>query len=59
VTHPAGSVGFHLNGYGYGKKLNAPAAPKLAGDGTRLEYRRGDLTEWYVNGREGLEQGFT
>ncbi|MGA2048217.1 MAG: FG-GAP repeat protein, partial [Terracidiphilus sp.] len=58
-THPDGSVGFHLSGYGYGKKLNTPTAPKLAGDGTRLEYRRGNFTEWYVNSRKGLEQGFT
>ena len=34
-------------------------APTLHADGTRLEYRRGDLTKWYVNGRQGLEQGFT
>jgi hypothetical protein len=59
LKHPDGSVGFHLNGYGHGEKLLTPAAPKLAGDGTRLEYRRGDFTEWYVNGRQGLEQGFT
>ncbi|MGA2047009.1 MAG: FG-GAP repeat protein [Terracidiphilus sp.] len=59
LTHPDGSVGFHLSGYGYGDKLNTPAAPKLAADGTRLEYRRGDFTEWYVNGPHGLEQGFT
>jgi len=25
----------------------------------RLEYRRRGLTEWFVNGREGLEHGFT
>ena len=25
----------------------------------RIEYRRGALTEWYVNGPLGLEQGFT
>ena len=25
----------------------------------RVEYRRGALTEWYVNGPAGLEQGFT
>jgi len=59
LTHPQGSVGFHLSGYGYGDKLKTPTAPKLAGDGSRLEYRRGDFTEWYVNGRQGLEQGFT
>ncbi len=27
--------------------------------GSRVEYRRGDLTEWYVNDERGLEQGFT
>lgn len=59
LTHPEGSVGFHLAGYGYGDVLKAPAAPTLAGDGTRFEYRRGGLTEWYVNGKAGLEQGFT
>ena len=31
----------------------------LIGTGNRVEYRRGDLTEWYVNGSQGLEQGFT
>jgi len=25
----------------------------------RIEYRRGDVIEWYVNGPLGLEQGFT
>jgi hypothetical protein len=50
ISHPEGSVAFHLEGY-------APAAPVVSG--TRLEYRRGNLTEWYVNGPSGLEQGFT
>jgi len=59
LKHPLGSVGFHLAGYGYGDALQSPVAPTLHADGTRLEYRRGDLTEWYVNGRQGLEQGFT
>jgi hypothetical protein len=59
LKHPLGSVGFHLAGYGYGKALQTPTAPKLSIDGARLEYGRGNLTEWYVNGRQGLEQGFT
>ena len=28
-------------------------------DGNRLEYRRGEVTEWYINDERGLEQGFT
>ncbi|MBF0244790.1 MAG: hypothetical protein HQL31_05910, partial [Planctomycetes bacterium] len=27
-------------------------------DSERLEYRRGDVVEWYINTPEGLEQGF-
>jgi hypothetical protein len=33
------------------------AAPQAKGN--RVEYERGPLTEWYVNGPLGLEQGFT
>ena len=33
--------------------------PQLVASGDRAEYRRGALTEWYVNAPEGLEQGFT
>ncbi|MDQ2737398.1 MAG: FG-GAP repeat protein [Actinomycetota bacterium] len=33
------------------------AQPIIAG--SRVEYRRDGLTEWYVNGPHGLEQGFT
>lgn len=51
--------GIALAGYGYGEKLHIvrKAAPKA--DGNRLEYSREGLTEWYVNGPFGLEQGFT
>ena len=45
--------------YGYGDALypvNA-AAPHISAN--RVEYRRGNLTEWYANGPLGLEQGFT
>ncbi len=33
------------------------AQPMVAAN--RIEYRRGTLTEWYVNDERGLEQGFT
>ncbi|WP_437620250.1 FG-GAP repeat protein [Sorangium sp. So ce1151] len=46
-------------GYGCDSALDPvqAAAPTIA-EG-RIEYRRGDLVEWYVNGPLGLEQGFT
>jgi hypothetical protein len=48
-----------LHSYGYGNTLKpvGAAAPRV--DRNRVEYRRGPLTEWYVNGPLGLEQGFT
>jgi hypothetical protein len=51
--------GMTLRGYGYGRRLRkvSPTAPE--GALNRVEYRRGTLTEWYVNGPLGLEQGFT
>jgi uncharacterized repeat protein (TIGR01451 family) len=58
LSHPNGSVTFQLTGYGHGE-LRKPAAATLVGTSGRLEYRRGDITEWYENRPEGLEQGFT
>jgi hypothetical protein len=59
LGRPDGSVNFHLTGYGYGDRTQKPAPARLSASGNRLEYQRGDLTEWYVNDSEGLEQGFT
>jgi len=59
LRHPDGSVSLHLTGYGYGDRLRKPARATVAANGNRVEYQRGDLTEWYVNGSQGLEQGFT
>src|SRR5688572_22515183 len=37
-----------------------PAEPAVpTAHGRHVEYRRGSLTEWYVNDLRGLEQGFT
>ena len=37
----------------------SPASPaKPSGEDNRVTYRRGALTEWYVNEPTGLEQGF-
>src|SRR5271157_107231 len=48
-----------LGGYGYGDRLEKvhDAAPQSRAN--RVEYQRGPLVEWYVNGPAGLEQGFT
>ncbi|QQS46325.1 MAG: DUF11 domain-containing protein [Acidobacteriota bacterium] len=48
-----------LRGVGYGERLEPVAEAELHRSGRRIEYRRGGLTEWYVNDRQGLEQGFT
>src|SRR5207245_1590914 len=54
-----GSWGLRLEAYGAEKELRAVAGVKPQADENRVEYRRGALTEWYVNGPAGLEQGFT
>ncbi|MCX5772977.1 MAG: integrin alpha, partial [Candidatus Hydrogenedentes bacterium] len=38
---------------------DAPPVDELRPNGNRIEYRRGDVVEWYVNADKGLEQGFT
>jgi hypothetical protein len=48
-----------LAGYGYGANLQTPKESAPTSDANRVEYRRTGLTEWYVNGPRGLEQGFT
>ena len=53
--------GFEFQGWGYGdhpaNKNKAGIAPRA--NANRVEYPRGALTEWYVNGPLGIEQGFT
>jgi hypothetical protein len=51
--------GLALHGYGYGDALRTANAVSPNSNTNRVEYRRGDVTEWYVNGPLGLEQGFT
>jgi hypothetical protein len=48
-----------LRGYGYGDRLEQMREATPVSQGNRVEYRRGPLVEWYVNGPAGLEQGFT
>jgi hypothetical protein len=53
--------GLAFEGYGRGRwtdsASSAAATPQASAN--RVEYRRGDLTEWYVNGPLGIEQGFS
>ena len=51
--------GMDLRAYGYGDRLRNAPRTSPGGAANRVEYRRGALTEWYVNGPKGLEQGFT
>jgi hypothetical protein len=48
-----------LRGYGCGDRLEAVRETAPQSQGNLVEYRRGPLVEWYVNGPVGLEQGFT
>ena len=56
---PATTSGSRWSAAGYGSAL-APVANALPlASANRVEYVRGSLTEWYVNGPIGVEQGFT
>lgn len=61
VAVRSGQAQFHMQprGYGYEQtlKIFEPVVPQAFAN--RVEYRRGQFTEWYVNGPMGLEQGFT
>ena len=59
VRHGNARWGLALRGYGYGNTLPSVKAVAPQSLRNRVEYRRGVLTEWYVNGPGGLEQGFT
>jgi len=48
-----------LTRWGYGDALEAVPKPTLMALDNRIEYQRKTLTEWYLNGPLGLEQGFT
>ncbi|MBL8152763.1 MAG: hypothetical protein JNM70_01165 [Anaerolineae bacterium] len=59
--HPLGASPWtmQLLGYGADAAPEAPVPAERVVSGNRIEYRRGQMTEWYVNGPLGLEQGFT
>jgi len=60
---PAGeaawSLGLRLTSFGHeGRVQPVVGPPVMTVNGKQLEYRHAGLTEWYVNGERGLEQGF-
>ncbi len=48
-----------LRSSGYGERVVPVERAEVAAKGSRVEYRRGSLVEWYVNEQRGVEQGFT
>ena len=59
VSSGSARWGLALRGYGYRRALHSVARVVPRAAKNRVEYRRGAMTEWYVNGPMGLEQGFT
>ena len=52
-------LGLTLGSFGRREGMVQVSPTEPAVRGRRVEFRRGDLTEWYVNEPRGLEQGFT
>ncbi len=52
------STALCLTGFGYGDRLRTPTPATPEASGTRVDYRRDGIDEWYKNGTRGLEQGF-
>ena len=53
------TLSLELDSWGRPGALVPVEAAEPVARGRRVEYRRGALTEWYVNSERGLEQGFT
>jgi hypothetical protein len=52
-------VALSLRAAGYGRSLRALGQVSPSASANHVLYARGALSEWYVNGPLGLEQGFT
>jgi uncharacterized repeat protein (TIGR01451 family) len=48
-----------LRAFGRGARTRSAPSAEIPTDAGRLEYRRGSLTEWYVQVGPAIEQGFT
>ncbi len=51
-------LGLSLSSWGYGTSLTSVGAVAPSALANRVSYSRGALSEWYVNGAAGVEQGF-
>jgi hypothetical protein len=56
---PGWDRGMTLRRFDYKGAMRTGEKAERVADGNRMEYRRGDLVEWYINDGRGLEQGFT
>ena len=56
---PAWQLGLQLTAWGAADDLQQVNFATATAEDNRIEFRRGPLTEWYVNTAMGLEQGFT
>ncbi len=59
VRHGGSRWAMTLLGWGYGDAIAKLDAATPQASSNRVEYRHDSLTEWYVNGPIGIEQGFT
>jgi FG-GAP repeat len=59
VAASSGRLGLGLRAIGYGQALGSLSAVAPTADANRVVYARPGVSEWYVNGPVGLEQGFS
>jgi hypothetical protein len=59
VRSGQGLLRLTLSAWGYGDRLQAVERAQPQAAENHVEYRRGPLNEWYVNGPFGVQQGFT
>lgn len=53
-------ISLHSYSVGYGRDLRAIGQGEVSGDGQKIQVLRdGGVREWFVNGPDGLEHGFT
>jgi uncharacterized repeat protein (TIGR01451 family) len=51
-------LGLSFSSYGYAGQKQPVQMADLVASGNRIDYRRGGVTEWYLNAENGLKQGF-